>query len=124
MKLCPICDAKIIGRADKTFCSLKCKSAYQYAQRKHNDDLFFKIDKQLKTNRKLLKTYNKAGLATIRKELLLKEGFNPKYFTHYWKTKKGDLYLFCYEYGFLEHHNNGKKKYTLITWQSYMERNT
>jgi len=32
--------------------------------------------------------------------VLIDQGFNPKFFTHYWKNNKGDVYLFCYEYGF------------------------
>jgi hypothetical protein len=122
MKLCLVCDAKIIGRVDKKFCSTKCKSAYQYQQRKLEDDLFFKIDKQLKTNRRILKAYNKSGLSTVRKEKLISEGFDPRYFTHYWKSNKGDVYLFCYEYGFLELKTNAKEKYLLVVWQDYMEK--
>ena len=47
-------------------------------------------------------------------------GFNPKYFTHYWKNQKGDVYLFCYEFGFLKRTENGKAKYILVEWQKYM----
>jgi hypothetical protein len=64
-------------------------------------------DKQLKLNRRLLKNFNKAGKAVIRKEELLLEGFIPNHFTQYWKNKKGDVYLFCYEFGFLEKKENG-----------------
>ena len=85
------------------------------------DNLFKKIDKQLRLNRRLLKIFNKAGKSTVRKEELLKAGFNPKYFTHYWKNQKGDVYLFCYEYGFLEKNENNKSKYVLVQWQDYME---
>jgi hypothetical protein len=82
--------------------------------------LYNQIDNQLKQNRRILKNYNKAGKAVIRKDELIKEGFNPKYFTHYWKNKKGDVYLFCYEFGFLERKENGKSKYVLVQWQPYM----
>jgi hypothetical protein len=51
---------------------------------------------------------------------LIKEGFNPKYFTNYWKNNRGEVYLFCYEYGFLEREELGKKKYVLVKWQDYM----
>jgi len=119
-KLCPVCEIEIKGRSDKKFCSLKCKSAYQYHKLKTEDTLYYTIDRQLKINRKLLKAYNKSGLSTIRKEKLLAEGFDPKYFTHYWKNKKGQVYLFCYEYGFLYLKENQKKKYLLVTWQEYM----
>ncbi|WP_369858944.1 hypothetical protein [Aquimarina sp. I32.4] len=59
-------------------------------------------------------------MSTVRKEKLLSEGFNPTYFTHYWKNKKGQVYLFCYEYGFLDLKQSQKEKYVLIKWQEYM----
>ena len=82
--------------------------------------MFESIDKQLKTNRRLLKLFNKAGKAVVRKSELVDEGFNPKYFTHFWKNTKGEVYLFCYEYGFLAKEENCKAKYVLVKWQAYM----
>jgi len=87
MNICPHCNSEIIGRSDKKYCSVHCKSAYQYKKRKEEEVLYYKIDKQLKINRKLLKAYNKSGLSTVRKEKLKSEGFNSNYFTHYWKNK-------------------------------------
>ncbi|WP_348647002.1 hypothetical protein [Arenibacter sp. S6351L] len=49
------------------------------------------------------------------------EGFDPQFFTHYWKNQKGDVYLFVYEYGFLNKRHNGKDKYILVIWQDYMD---
>lgn len=121
MNLCPVCDTEIKGRSDKKYCSLRCKSAHQYQLSKSEEVLFHKIDKQLKINRKLLKAYNRSGLSTIRKEKLHAEGFDTKYFTHYWKNKKGQVYLFCYEYGFLFLKKDGKEKYLLVKWQKYMD---
>ena len=118
MEKCPVCETDLKGRVDKKFCSLKCKSAHQYQKRKSEEDLYYKIDKQLKINRKLLKSYNKSGLSTIRKQKLIAEGFDPNYFTHYWKNNKEQVYLFCYEYGFLDLKEKGK--YVLITHQAYM----
>ncbi|WP_424282087.1 hypothetical protein [Eudoraea sp.] len=77
----------------------------------------------MKINRKILKRYNKSGFTTLRKSEMTAEGFNPKFFTHYWKNRKGEVYLFVYEYGFLSTRNNGKEKYVLVTWQDYMARN-
>ena len=116
---CIYCKETFEGRIDKKYCSAYCRSAWYYHQHKEKESTQFKkIDRQLKQNRKLLKNYNKAGLATIRKLELLQEGFNPNYFTHYWKNKRGQVYLFCYEYGFLAKED----KYILIQWQAYMER--
>ena len=118
---CPVCDALVVGRSDKLFCSPKCKSIHQYETRQKNEKFFFKVDKQLKTNRKLLRKFNASGVTTIRKDALLQKGFDPKFFTHYWKNQKGDVYLFVYEYGFLFTKSNAKERYVLVQWQSYME---
>ena len=119
---CLHCHEPLVGRSDKKFCSPYCKSTYHYQQNKvRESSLFVKIDLQLKMNRRLLKAYNKAGKATVRKETLLSDGFNPKYFTHYWKNPKGNIYLFCYEYGFMEKKEERAVKYVLVKWQKYME---
>ena len=57
---------------------------------------------------------------TIRTKVLKELGFDPKFFTHYWKNRKGEVYLFVYEYGFLKKDENGKDKYVLVIWQDYM----
>ena len=119
-KNCPVCDSVLKGRSDKKFCSAKCKSIHQYEQRQETEAFFLKVDRQLKINRKLLKRYNKSGFTTIRKSELITQGFDPKFFTHYWKNKKGEVYLFVYEYGFLSKTDGGKDKYVLVTWQDYM----
>lgn len=121
MKKCPNCNEDVKGRSDKIFCTSYCKSSYHYQESLDKEESLFKsIDKQLKLNRRLLRKYNKAGKAIVRKESLINEGFSPKYSTHYWKNKKGDVYLFCYEFGFLEKKENGRSKYVLVQWQDYM----
>ena len=62
----------------------------------------------------------RSGYTTIRRSELMEEGFDPKFFTHYWKNQKGDVYLFVYEYGFLKLTDKGKDKYVLVIWQDYM----
>ena len=119
MRSCLNCNEVLTGRIDKKYCSEYCKSNYHYEQKKGQEDSLFKrIDLQLKLNRRLLKEFNNAGKATVRAEKLIELGFNPGYFTHFWKNTKGDVYLFVYEYGFLKR----KEKYVLVTWQSYMNR--
>lgn len=119
-KLCPPCQNEVVGRRDKIFCSPACKSSFQYEQRLEQEAFFFEVDRQLKKNRSILKRHNQVGKTTLRKEVLLAEGFNPRFFTHYWKNHQGDVYLFCYEYGFLSRQEQEKDKYVLVTWQPYM----
>ena len=118
---CLYCGKQLKGRTDKKYCNLHCKSAYQYQKAKNEPERFYnKVDNQLRLNRKILKEYNKGGKVTVRADVLLDLGFDPKFFTHYWKNQKGDVYLFVYEYGFLKKKENGKEKYVLILWQEYM----
>ena len=121
-RFCLACDTELRGRADKKFCDPYCKSAYHYQKDRDENNFFVQVDRQLKKNRKLLKTFNKAGKATVRSQVLCDLGFDPNFFTHYWKNKAGDIYLFVYEYGFLSRIENGKQKYILVTWQSYMNK--
>lgn len=124
-KECIHCSKELRGRTDKKFCDPQCKSAYQYQIEKQNPERFYnKVDNQLKLNRKLLKEYNKGGKVTIRSNVLLELGFNPNFFTHYWKNQNGQVYFFIYEYGFLIRKENGKEKYVLILWQDYMAKNS
>ncbi|MGB5499749.1 MAG: hypothetical protein WBM77_12545, partial [Maribacter sp.] len=116
-KLCPVCGILLKGRSDKKYCSVKCKSINQYENRQETEAFYLKVDRQLRTNRKILKRYNKSGFTTLRKSELIAEGFDPKFFTHYWKNKKGDVYLFVFEYGFLKTKDIEKEKYVLVTWQ-------
>ena len=120
-KTCLYCKKELIGRTDKKFCDPQCKSAHQYQQAKEKPERFYnKVDNQLKLNRKILKEYNKGGKVTVRANMLTQEGFDPNFFTHYWKNTKGDVYLFVYEYGFLKRVEHGVEKYVLIKWQDYM----
>ena len=54
-KKCPVCESEIRGRSDKLFCSIKCKSVNQYEIRQESEKFYLSVDRQLKTNRKLLK---------------------------------------------------------------------
>lgn len=123
MKKCLACGKKLEGRIDKKFCDAHCKSAYQYNRSKLEAPKFYnRVDNQLKLNRRILKHYNKAGKSIVRATTLTEQGFDANYFTHYWKNRKGDVYLFVYEYGFLKRRESGREKLLLIIWQDYMEK--
>lgn len=118
------CNRPVIGRSDRLFCSSTCKADYHYTIRKESGKTYFKIevDEILKKNRSILsKLYTKNGIE-IPSSVLLDEGFNPRFFTHYWDNLSGDRFYFCYEFGFKEKRNNFGEKFTLIKWQKEMER--
>lgn len=122
-KACAACGRELKGRSDKKFCDLHCKSSYHYKRSLEEAPRFYnKVDNQIKANRRILKQYNKAGKATVRSSILVQEGFDPNFFTHYWKNQKGDVYLFVYEYGFLKKKEHDVEKYVLVRWQEYMSK--
>lgn len=122
---CLHCEKPLEGRADKKYCDRYCKSARQYQLGKERPERFYSVvDNHLRTNRKILKHYNKAGKVTVRAKVLLDSGFNPNFFTQYWKTQKGDVYLFVYEFGFLKKKESGNEKYVLVLWQDYMSKSS
>ena len=84
--------------------------------------MYKRINDQLKLNRRLLAAYNKSGKSTVRRDVIQKEGFNPRIFTHFWKAENGNTYLFVYDQGYMGTTENGKEKYVLIQWQGYMGR--
>ena len=123
LRYCLNFEKEFIGRTDKKFCNAYCKSSYQYKKELDATPTFYYVVyKQLKKNRRLLKNYNKSGKSTIRMSILLNEGFDPNYFTHYWKNGKGQIYLFVYELEFLKTMESGIEKYVLVTWQNYMSK--
>ena len=121
-RICLNCKEPLQGRVDKVFCNSYCKSNYHYEAKKNESaSTFSKIDKQLKLNRRLIKNFNKSGKSTVRKQKLIDAGFNPRFFTHYWKNNKGQVYLFCYDVGFLSIKEKEFEKYILVDDQeNYM----
>lgn len=99
---CLYCQEPLSGRIDKKFCSDQCRNAYNNEKNASKDDIVRKINGILKKNRKLLALHS--GLVdkkVVASKLLVNEGFNTQYYTSVLTTKKGHVYYFCYEYGYL-----------------------
>ncbi|WP_276363256.1 hypothetical protein [Daejeonella sp. H1SJ63] len=98
---CLDCGAALRGRSDKKFCDDQCRSHYN----NHLHSAQFKALKEiniiLRKNYTVLSTLLKAQKSKIRKDELLKSGFNPDFHTHLHHTRNGNTYYFCYEYGVL-----------------------
>ena len=66
---------------DKVFCSPNCKPASQNENAREIEDLCFKVDQQLKTNRKILRKYNKIG-KIVYYEMYCRANVLTKKFSH------------------------------------------
>lgn len=119
MNTCLYCNDELKGRVDKKFCNTQCKSAYHNQSTSSIETYIRNINKQLRANRSALRTACPQGKATVRKEFLLKLGMDFKHLTHSWKSRGGNLYYFCYDYGYTPAFE--PDKVVIIQKQDYMK---
>jgi hypothetical protein len=62
------------------------------------------VTNKLRINRKILESILEDGVETVKvpREKLARLGFYFKYHTHIFPNRKGQIYIYCYDYGFLE----------------------
>ncbi|HSH50939.1 MAG TPA: hypothetical protein VK982_04365 [Bacteroidales bacterium] len=102
IRKCPECGEEIVGRADKKFCSDQCRNTYNNRLNSDASNTVRNVNNILRKNRRILADLNKqSGKTMVAKESMLISGFNFTYHTHTYTTKKGDVYHFCYEQGYL-----------------------
>ena len=102
VKQCLFCSNKITGRTDKKFCNDYCRNAYNNQLKSANSPAVRNINNTLIKNRRILETMlGEEKMIKQLKEKMLTQGFNFKYFTHNYTNQKGNVYYFCYEYGYL-----------------------
>lgn len=101
-RTCLDCGEPLFGRVDKKFCSDQCRNSYNNKFKKHVNDHMRQVNLTLKRNRRILEKLNPEGKTKVKKDSLLKEGFDFEYHTNSYVTKKGQTYFFCYEQGYLE----------------------
>ena len=117
-KECIECGEKFIGRADKKFCSSNCRSQYNNRLNSNSNNFMRNINNILRKNRRILEELNPNGKARVHRDELLEKGFRFSYFTNEYITKSGNVYHFCYEYGYLPLKDG---YFTLVIRQEYVE---
>lgn len=100
-KTCPECGDKIIGRSDKRFCSDACRNAHNNSLNKDGKNLVRNINNRIRKNYRILEALNEKEKTKVKKETLLKHGFNFKFFTGQYITKTGSVYFYVYDQGYL-----------------------
>lgn len=102
VKKCLCCANKITGRTDKKFCNDYCRNAYNNQLKSTGSAVVRNINNALIKNRRILETLmGEEKMVKAPKEKLLQQGFSFKYFTHNYTNQKGNIYFYCYEYGYL-----------------------
>jgi len=104
MKKCKICNNIFIGRTDKLFCSVGCKSSYHRKLRKVTRVAVLDIDDILHRNRSiLLELLGKNGTQKkVKRLILVKKKFQFKYLTHFYINLQGKMYHQIYDFAWME----------------------
>lgn len=102
-RLCMQCEKPLRGRTDKKFCDDNCRNAHNNALKAVPYNLVRNVNNQLAKNRRLLEEAIAVGeeMGKTNKEKLILKGFSFKFITHTYTNKKGNIYFFCYDYGYL-----------------------
>jgi hypothetical protein len=106
--VCLACGKPVKGRIDKKFCNDYCRNAHNNQLKSGSSNMVRNINNALKKNRNILETIlpETEKMAKANKDKLLKLGFQFKYQTHTYTNQKGNVYFFCYEYGYLPLEND------------------
>lgn len=105
-KKCLECGEKIIGRADKKFCSDQCRISYNNKLNSDETNYVRNVNNILRKNRRILLELNTTGKSRVSRDRLTEKGFDFAYYTSTYTTKEGSLYFYCYEQGYLAVENN------------------
>jgi hypothetical protein len=102
-RFCSDCGEKLVGRADKKFCNDQCRNNFNNKANSDTNSVMRNINNILRKNRRIMEELacNEEGKAKSTGKKLKEKGFNFNYYTHTYRTKTGNTYLFCYEYGYL-----------------------
>lgn len=100
-RACIECGAKVLGRIDKKFCGDHCRNAYHNSRNKDNKNLLRNINNKLRKNYRILEELNPNIKTRTSKSRLLSKGFDFEFFTSIYTTRKGNIYYFIYDQGYL-----------------------
>ena len=102
------CGKPIQGRPDKKFCDDACRNTFNNQQNAVSTNFIRNVNHALKRNRNILSELLPEGekMAKTTRDKLNLEGFNFRYFTHIFQNQKGNVYHYCYDFGYLALEND------------------
>jgi hypothetical protein len=101
-KLCLACSKGIKGRIDKKFCDDYCRNQYNNHLKSEETNFMRNVMNAMRKNRLILQQIlGEKRITKTHIDRLLGRGFQFKYHTNIYDNKKGSLYYYCFEYGYL-----------------------
>jgi len=102
-RLCRLCKSPFVGRRDKIFCSVKCKTNYHEKLSAVTFEASARIDKILHRNRSIL--LEVMGKQTVQKkisrQILDQKKFNWTYITHYHINSQKKFVHYVYDFSWM-----------------------
>ena len=103
MRNCLACGSAVKGRTDKKFCGDYCRNNYNNQLRSNSSGYTRRVNEILRKNRRILEDLIPPNVETskVSRQKLTLKGFDFKFFTNTVTNKKGTLYHYCYEFGYM-----------------------
>jgi len=99
---CLECGTEIVGRIDKKFCNDYCRNGYNNNVNKDSKNLLRNINNRLRKNYRILEGFKlNDGKTKTTRTRLIDKGFDFDFITNLYTTKKGTVYYFVYDLGYL-----------------------
>jgi hypothetical protein len=116
---CLQCGAILKGRLGQRFCSDQCRAMHHNLKKMENqgEQVIKEVNGILRKNRSILRQASPEGKTTVARQVLERTGFDFRYFTNLYRTQKGNIYHFCYDYGYLL---LAEDKVLIVNQQPYM----
>jgi hypothetical protein len=101
-KKCQHCNIEFVGRADKRFCSIKCKNEKHNSMRQNTKEICKEIDGYLHRNREILMVLmGNSKKEMVDRLLLTRAGFRYEYMTGIHINKQGKTYHLVYDFAWM-----------------------
>ena len=114
-RVCLTCGTMLAGRIDKKFCNDYCRSMYNNKEFNTNRGatIIRKVNSILRKNRRILEEMLPLHEEDVKvpRTILSGRGFNFSFHTSAYAHKRGAVYYFCYEYGYL---SIGNDEYIIV----------
>lgn len=115
---CLECKQELHGRRDQKFCGDYCRNTFNNRINEDANAYVRKVNNILRKNRRILAALNPKDKKTVTTMQLAEQGFNFHYFTNVYNTKKGSVYYFCYDQGYMKLE---EQQYILVHKQDYVK---
>ncbi len=110
-KQCLECQSPVIGRTDKKFCCLDCKSTHHNRKVRLESKWIRSTNKCLMKNRRILRTLLEMGITRVSRNMLESKEFSFSHITSKSLSREGEA-LHVYEYGYRQ---SAETEYEIFT---------